>query len=46
MSHFFRYEMDGEPHLNMMLIYVIFAVSIAIAVKFRKNEKLLTAIVL
>ena len=46
MSHFFRYEMDGEPHLNVMLIYVIFAVSIAIAVKFRKNEKLLKAVLI
>lgn len=44
MEHFFRYTLDGDPHLNMKIVYAGLMVAIAIAYKFRKNEKLLKAL--
>ena len=41
MQHFFRYTLDGDPHLNMKLIYAGLVIAIIIAYRFRKNDKLL-----
>ncbi|ASS37878.1 hypothetical protein AXF17_05070 [Mogibacterium pumilum] len=41
MEHFFRYTLDGDPHLNMKIVYAGLVIAIIIAYKFRKNEKLL-----
>ena len=41
MQHFFRYTLDGDPHLNMKLIYSGLVIAIIIAYRFRKNDKLL-----
>jgi len=39
MQHFFRYTLDGDPHLNMKLIYAGLVIAIIIAYRFRKNDK-------
>ena len=41
MQHFFRYTLDGDPNLNMKLIYVGLVIAIIIAYRYRKNDKLL-----
>lgn len=41
MQHFFRHTLDGDPHLNMKLIYAGLVIAIIIAYRFRKNDKLL-----
>ena len=46
MEHFFRYTLDGDPHLNMKIIYAGLVITIIIAYKFKKNEKLLKGLII
>jgi len=46
MEHFFRYTLDGDPHLNMKIIYAGLVVAVIIAYKFRKSENLLKGLII
>src|SRR3712207_929437 len=44
MPHFFRYEPDGIPVLNMLLIRIVLIAFLVIAYRYRSNRKLLKSL--